>query len=186
MTITIVDLAEVDRSRFTTYTPRRNRTYTVKQRRQALALYKGGMSAREVSEACGILESTVFRWIRKAGISRTHQDAQKTWHLRQGSRDDWERRKRLYESGMTTHQVAALCGVTQKAVCESLRKMGVEIRRSAWSERRFRRVRERQMKAIRLWIDGVDRDEIQRRTGYSRGRLNTVLRMRHELMGLAA
>lgn len=49
--------------------------YTTKQRRLAIEEYRSGKSARQIEEEHGIERSTVWRWCREAGVSRTPLEA---------------------------------------------------------------------------------------------------------------
>jgi transposase len=45
-------------------------------KRQAIDLFKGGLTSYEVADAVGVSQSTVSYWVKDAGVSRGHSDAQ--------------------------------------------------------------------------------------------------------------
>lgn len=96
--------------------------WTIKQRRDAIEMYKSGWNSREVSRMTGIPPSTIRTWLENDGVPR-HPKPQ----LGRQRRPDTEIDSivTLYKSGMTQREIADLMGRHQTAISKVVREAGV-------------------------------------------------------------
>jgi transposase len=103
--------------------------HTRKQRTNAVELYKGGLSTREVSRLTGINKQSVYEWAKQRGVIRPKSESDRLMNNRLNGVDYREKESQAlyhYERGLSTRQVAALLDVSRTSVTRWIKKAGVQ------------------------------------------------------------
>lgn len=103
----------------------RRGSYTPEERRQMADLYRSGLSVREVAVEIGCNVETVSKTLDKLGIKRRRNEAR--WS--KFSPEDRQVMFELFESGMSTSEIAAKFGCDTRYVSQALRRLGVKTTR---------------------------------------------------------
>lgn len=72
---------------------------------KALKLYEQGSWDKEIAEACGVSNSTIFRWRTSLGLPTNRSKKRKD-----GTIVDWSLAEKLYEEGLNDVQIAKQLG----------------------------------------------------------------------------
>lgn len=93
-------------------------SYTDATKQSIVSAYRSGVSTPELSDASGIGETSILRWLQNEGIVRTTAETK-------GITDDVRKQiVELYESGMSGPQVAKTLGIGSSTVHRELMKQG--------------------------------------------------------------
>lgn len=170
---------------------RKQNKYTIKQQREAVALYRGGLGVGSTARAVGIPQSTVRSWVRAAGIMRSQQEGERLHGLRRRRRGAVDPRRQtaavLYER-LSAAQIARVMGVSAGTVRRWLHEAGVALRSKRDANRmlfndpsnpvaaeRLRRIQG----ACRRVMDGEDTQAVAAAYGVTRRAVQLWLRSEH-------
>ncbi len=139
-----------------------------------------GLSTYAIGEITGLDRQRVTRMLRRAGVPLRPRGAGRLRPLRRHDPPGLPRvLAELYEVGrLGSPQIAAITGISERAVRDRLRRYGIHVRtRGGWNRE------DRQLVAAEVLDDlyselGLTADEVGRRLGTSR---STVLRSAHAL-----
>ena len=131
--------------------PREAKEYTAPADEDRLmALYKEGLSDRNVAETLGLKEFQVLRW-------RQERDLPSNYSLH---RLDKNRARELYEEGKSDREIAEILGVAPNTICQWRKKEKLKAKRQ-YAKVNYDRLRE-------LYDQGMNDTQIYRITGTSK------------------
>ena len=131
--------------------PREAKEYTAPADEDRLmALYKEGLSDRNVAETLGLKEFQVLRW-------RQERDLPSNYSLH---RLDKNRARELYEEGKSDREIAEILGVVPNTICQWRKKEKLKAKRQ-YAKVNYDRLRE-------LYDQGLNDTQIYRITGTSK------------------
>lgn len=131
--------------------PREAKEYTAPADEDRLmALYKEGLSDRNVAETLGLKEFQVLRW-------RQERDLPSNYSLH---RLDKNRARELYEEGKSDREIAEILGVAPNTICQWRKKEKLKAKRQ-YAKVNYDRLRE-------LYDQGLNDTQIYRITGTSK------------------
>lgn len=119
--------------------------YTVNQRAEAVQKYINGKNTIEISKEMDIPVSTIWRWVKTAGIMRDSKESQGV------NKDDISVAIALYNNGMSSLQIAQKFGYAKSTILHWLRNFGVARRTISES---MGTTPEQINKALKMYNDG--------------------------------
>lgn len=169
---------------------RKQNKYTIKQQREAVALYRGGLGLGQVRARTGVPLATLHGWMRAAGCLRTQQEGARLAgdRLRLRAGDRQRAAVMLYEEcGLSASQVAAAMGLTEETARRWIERFG-RVRTIAEAQRRrmndpanpvaARRIA-RIQEACRRVMDGEDPADVAAAVGVHPKTVRAWLRSEH-------
>lgn len=141
--------------------------YTEQNREEAVAIYRGGNSATEVSRQTGASVSAISRWVKKAGITRDRYECQ---GIPSGSE---EKAIELYANdGKSSYEISKILNVSRPAISRWIKKRGLT--RDKYSIHGT--TEDDRKKAVKMYADGVGTKTIARNIGVVNSTISAWLR----------
>ena len=99
---------------------RENRILSPAEVAELVAVYRSGVSARELARRLGLHRDTVARHLERAGVVKRERIKMTPARV--------ERAAELYAAGWSTQRIGTELGASAGAVCRALKKAGVRMR----------------------------------------------------------